>query len=32
MIPIAVRGAKRWAGVLAACGFVFAAGMTWITG
>jgi ZIP family zinc transporter len=32
MIPIAVRGARRWAGVLAACGFVFAAGMTWITG
>lgn len=31
MIPIAVRGASRWAGVLAACGFVFAAGMTWLT-
>ena len=32
MIPIAVRGASRWAGVLAACGFVFAAGMTWMAG
>jgi len=32
MIPIAVRGASRWAGVLAACGFVFAAGMTWFAG
>ena len=32
MIPIAVRGVQRWAGVLAAAGFVFAAAMTWLTG
>jgi ZIP family zinc transporter len=32
MVPIAVRGVSRWAGVLAACGFVFAAAMTWATG
>ena len=32
MIPIAVRGAKRWAGVLGACGFVFSAAMTWASG
>lgn len=32
MIPIAVRGAQRWAGPVAAAGFVFAAGMTWATG
>jgi len=32
MVPIAVRGAKRWAGVLAAAGFVFSAAMTWISG
>jgi hypothetical protein len=32
MIPIAVRGAKHWAGPVAAAGFVFAAGMTWVTG
>lgn len=29
MIPIAVRGAERWAGPIAAGGFVFAAAMTW---
>lgn len=32
MVPIAVRGAKRWAGVLAAAGFVFSAALTWATG
>ncbi|MFM9135842.1 MAG: hypothetical protein ACKOT0_10515, partial [bacterium] len=32
MIPIAVRGVKRWAGVIAAAGFVFSAGLTWATG
>ena len=32
MIPIAVRGVKRWAGVIAAVGFVFSAGLTWATG
>jgi ZIP family zinc transporter len=29
MVPIAVRGVKRWAGVLAAAGFVFSAILTW---
>ena len=32
MVPIAVRGAARWAGVMAALGFVFAAAMTWASG
>lgn len=32
MIPIAVRGSKRWAGPLAAAGFVFSAIMTWASG
>lgn len=32
MIPIAIRGIKRWAGVVASCGFVFSAGLTWISG
>lgn len=32
MVPIAVRGAKRWAGVLAAGGFVFSAALTWVSG
>jgi len=32
MVPIAVRGAKHWAGVLAAAGFVFSAALTWATG
>jgi ZIP family zinc transporter len=32
MVPIAVRGAKKWAGVLAAAGFVFSAAMTWVSG
>lgn len=32
MVPIAVRGAQRWAGVLAAAGFVFSAAMTWASG
>jgi len=32
MVPIAVRGAKRWAGVLASAGFVFSAALTWATG
>lgn len=32
MVPIAVRGAKRWAGVMAAAGFVFSAAMTWASG
>ncbi len=32
MIPIAVRGVRRWSGVLAAAGFVFAAAMTWASG
>lgn len=32
MVPIAVRGAKRWAGPLAAAGFVFSAAMTWASG
>jgi ZIP family zinc transporter len=32
MVPIAVRGARRWAGVLAALGFVFSAAMTWASG
>lgn len=31
MVPIAVRGAGRLAGLLAAAGFVFAAGMAWIS-
>ena len=29
MVPIAVRGVQRWAGVLAAAGFVFSAILTW---
>lgn len=29
MVPIAVRGAKRWAGPMAAAGFVFSAILTW---
>ena len=32
MIPIAVRGVRRWSGVLAAAGFVVAAVMTWVSG
>jgi len=32
MVPIAIRGAQRWAGVLAASGFVFSAAITWIAG
>lgn len=32
MVPIAVRGVSRWAGVLAAGGFVFSALMVWISG
>lgn len=32
MVPIAVRGVSRLAGVLATCGFVFAAAMTWVSG
>ncbi len=32
MVPIAVRGARRWAGVLAAAGFVFSAILTWASG
>ncbi|MCU0279477.1 MAG: hypothetical protein MUF33_11365 [Candidatus Nanopelagicales bacterium] len=32
MVPIAVRGVQRWAGVLAAAGFVFSAAMTWVSG
>jgi len=32
MVPIAIRGVKRWAGVLAASGFVFSAAITWISG
>lgn len=32
MIPIAVRGAEKWAGVLAAAGFVFSAALTWASG
>lgn len=31
MVPIAIRGVHRWAGVLAAAGFVFSAAMTWAT-
>lgn len=32
MIPIAVRGAQRWAGLMATAGFVFSAAMTWLGG
>ncbi len=32
MVPMAVRGAQKWAGPLAAGGFVFAALMTWVSG
>ena len=32
MVPIAVRGVQRWAGVLAAAGFVFSAILTWASG
>lgn len=32
MVPIAIRGIGRWAGVVASCGFVFSAGLTWISG
>lgn len=32
MVPIAVRGAKHWAGPLACAGFVFSAGLTWLSG
>ena len=32
MVPIAIRGVQRWAGVLAASGFVFSAAITWISG
>lgn len=32
MVPIAIRGVKRWAGVYAAVGFVFSAAMTWASG
>lgn len=32
MVPIAIRGIQRWAGVMAASGFVFSAGITWISG
>lgn len=32
MVPIAVRGVQRWAGLLAAAGFVFAAALTWVSG
>lgn len=32
MVPIAIRGVSRWAGVLAAGGFVFSALMTWASG
>ena len=31
MVPIAIRGVQRWAGVLAAAGFVFSAALTWAT-
>lgn len=32
MVPIAIRGVQRWAGVIAASGFVFSAAITWISG
>lgn len=32
MVPIAIRGVRRWAGVLAAAGFVFSAALTWASG
>ncbi len=32
MVPIAIRGIQRWAGVIAASGFVFSAAITWISG
>lgn len=32
MVPIAIRGIQRWAGVLAAAGFVFSAALTWASG
>ena len=32
MIPIAVRSVKNWAGIIGAAGFVFSAGLTWISG
>lgn len=32
MIPIAIRGVARWAGVIASAGFVFSAALTWATG
>ncbi len=32
MVPIAIRGIRRWAGVLAAAGFVFSAALTWASG
>ena len=32
MVPIAIRGVQRWAGALAASGFVFSAALTWISG
>ncbi len=32
MVPIAIRGVQRWAGVIAASGFVFSAAITWTSG
>jgi zinc transporter ZupT len=32
MVPIAIRGIQRWAGVVAASGFVFSAAITWLSG
>mgnify|MGYP003352935731 FL=1 len=32
MVPIAIRGVARRAGIIAATGFVFSAIMTWIPG
>ncbi len=32
MVPIAIRGVQRWAGVIAASGFVFSAAITWLSG
>jgi zinc transporter, ZIP family len=31
MVPIALRGVRRWAGVLSAVGFVFSASLTWVS-
>lgn len=32
MIPIAVRSVQKWAGMIGAAGFVFSAGLTWVSG